>query len=138
MKVMLGTIPSDSHSWNLVYMQLLLNELECDVTQLGICTPEHVYVDTLNSAQFDLIVLSSINGHGFSQGKSVAHYISKNFKGEIPPMVIGGKLTTDNNFTAWHDSKMKQQGFSKVYYNEHAISDFIRDIESLFNAVSTR
>lgn len=37
--VVLSTIPSDSHTWNLLFLQLLLEEHGCEVTNLGACVP---------------------------------------------------------------------------------------------------
>ncbi|MFD0586215.1 hypothetical protein [Dactylosporangium darangshiense] len=40
LEVIVTTVSSDAHTWNLVYLQLLLEELGCRVTNLGACTPD--------------------------------------------------------------------------------------------------
>jgi methylaspartate mutase sigma subunit len=87
-------LSSDSHTWNLVYIQLVLEELGHDVINLGPCVPDRELIAYCQSAQPDLIVLSSVNGHGFADGMRVIAALR-----EVPglaarPVVVGGKLDT--------------------------------------------
>jgi hypothetical protein len=44
--VILATMPSDCHSWNLCYMELFLREKGFDVINLGICTNSQQICDS--------------------------------------------------------------------------------------------
>ena len=65
LKTLLTSTPSDSHTWNLIYMELFLQENNCQVYNLGACTPITDLYDAIYKFQPKLVVISSINGHLF-------------------------------------------------------------------------
>ncbi|MFF0630229.1 cobalamin B12-binding domain-containing protein [Streptomyces sp. NPDC004296] len=93
-RVIVSSLASDSHTWNLVYLQLLLEELGHEVTNLGACVPDDVLVATCTRQSPDLIVISSVNGHGFQEGERVIHALRAQPSLAATPIVIGGKLGT--------------------------------------------
>jgi methylaspartate mutase sigma subunit len=90
--VLLSSVASDAHTWNLVYLQLVLEELGCRVTNLGACVPDRLLLAECHSRQPDLVVLSSVNGHGYQDGLRVIEKLHA----ALPqlPVMIGGKLGT--------------------------------------------
>jgi methylaspartate mutase sigma subunit len=92
LKILLTGVASDSHTWNLVFLQLVLEELGHRVVNLGPCVPPELLVRTCQSERPDLIVMSSVNGHGLSDGKRAVQAVRT--AGELAgiPAVIGGKL----------------------------------------------
>jgi methylaspartate mutase sigma subunit len=74
-RAVLATVPSDSHMWNLVFLELLLKERGIEVTNLGACTPIELVVDTCLAERPDLLVISSVNGHGHLGGRRLINAI---------------------------------------------------------------
>src|SRR4051794_3816749 len=68
-RAVIATVPSDSHMWNMVYIELLLKEHGWDVINLGACTPPDLVVDTCLAERPDMLVISSVNGHGHIGGR---------------------------------------------------------------------
>ena len=131
MKAIIGTIPSDSHSWNLVFMQMLLQEENIDAQVLGICTPYEAYARAIQTHRPQLIVVSSINGHGFSQGQDIPAFIRGQAREPLPPIVIGGKLVTGNDFDRSKEQALLRAGFDKVYWSDSSITEFIAYVRGI-------
>ena len=92
LKVVVTTMASDSHTWNLIFLQLLLEELGHRVTNLGPCVPDGILLAECRRREPDLIVLSSVNGHGFDDGLRVLAGLRSCPELQRTPVVIGGKL----------------------------------------------
>jgi methylaspartate mutase sigma subunit len=91
-RVIVSSTASDSHTWNLVFLQLLLEECGHDVVNLGACVPDDLLVEQCRSRKPDLVVLSSVNGHGFQDGLRVVAALRGVPELADTPIVIGGKL----------------------------------------------
>ncbi len=133
-KALLITIPSDSHSWNLVFMKLFLEEAGVEVESLGPCTPIDLVVQRLVEDQFDFVVVSTINGNGYIEGIEIAASIKarSEFTGA---MFIGGKLTTGSLREDW---SLKMQdlldaGYQSVYDDHYTgvLEQFTQDLEGM-------
>ncbi|MBT2406684.1 MULTISPECIES: cobalamin B12-binding domain-containing protein [unclassified Streptomyces] len=88
--ILLAGTTSDSHTWNLVYLQLLLEELGHRVHNLGPCVTDDLLTGACAAEGPDLVVLSSVNGHGYRDGLSAVRAVRA--AGLTLPVVIGGKL----------------------------------------------
>src|SRR5689334_20592294 len=93
-KTILSTLPSDSHSWNLVYLQLLLEELGHEVINVGTCVPIDLLIKKCHQDQPDNVVISSVNGHGHLDGVEMMRAMKKYPMLKNIRVVIGGKLGT--------------------------------------------
>jgi methylaspartate mutase sigma subunit len=115
--VVVTSVSSDAHTWNLVYLQLLLEELGCRVTNLGGCTPDETVVTECVASAPDLVVVSSLNGHGAQDGVRLAGAIRSRPELAATPVVIGGKLdvTGGEDRTA---ERLLAAGFDAVF-QEH-------------------
>jgi methylaspartate mutase sigma subunit len=93
--VVVTSVSSDARTWNLVYLQLLLEELGHRVTNLGACVTTDLLVQRCADLSPDLVVVSSVNGHGWEDGIRAIEALRAD--GELPsvPAVIGGKLSID-------------------------------------------
>lgn len=89
---MIASVASDSHTWNLVFLQLLLEEHGYLVTNLGPCTPIELVVETCLDKRPDVLVISSVNGHGHVEGQGLIEAIRGNAALRSMRAVIGGKL----------------------------------------------
>lgn len=90
--IVVTSVSSDSHTWNLVYLQLLLEELGHQVHNLGACVPDELLVSEGLRLRPDLIVVSTVNGHGFHDGLRLIGRVRSHPELMTTPMVIGGKL----------------------------------------------
>lgn len=123
-KVILTTIPSDSHNWNLVYLQMLLEENGFDVINLGACVPYDLLVSSCIDVKPDLVVVSTINGHGFIEGKELIANIKDLPELENVDVIIGGKLSTDTNISSLYAIELENSGYSKVYCDVQNMNEF--------------
>jgi len=83
---------SDSHIWNLIFLQLLIEEAGHEVVNLGPCVPDGMLVREALERRPDLIVISSVNGHGRHDGARAIACIRATPGLAGTPVVIGGKL----------------------------------------------
>jgi methylaspartate mutase sigma subunit len=120
----LTTIPSDSHSWNLVFLQMFLEEQGFQVVNLGICAPLDLLVEAVDEHTPDLVVVSTVNGHGYIQGIEIAQKIAPLARHDRFKLVIGGKLGTDTSDLPQQAAKLVEAGFDDVFYGPQALSQF--------------
>lgn len=113
--VIVTGLASDAHSWNLVYLQLLIEELGHNVVNLGPCVPDELLVSTCHRHQPALVVISSVNGHGYQEGLRLI----RTLRGEVGlrelAVVIGGKLGTTGGESAERIGALLDAGFDAVF-----------------------
>jgi methylaspartate mutase sigma subunit len=129
-RAVLATVPSDSHMWNLVYIELVLQEKGWEVLNLGACTPPELVVETCLKERPDMLVISSVNGHGHIGGRKVIGQVRSHPELEYMPAVIGGKLGTlgaNNNVFA---EPLVNAGYSAVFLEKEGLEPFSRFIEA--------
>ena len=94
LEIIVSSVSSDSHTWNLIFLQLLLEELGHRVTNLGGCVPDDLLISECERRRPGLIVLSSVNGHGYQEGLRIIRALRAVPGLAATPVVIGGKLGT--------------------------------------------
>jgi len=115
LSVLVTSVASDSHTWNLVYLQLALEELGHRVTNLGACTPDDLVVAECLRARPDLVVVSTVNGHGFRDGTRLIGRIRERAELAATPVVIGGKLGIAGPAGRHGRAQLEQAGFDAVF-----------------------
>jgi len=134
-RTVLSTLPSDSHSWNLVYLQLLLEELGHEVINAGTCVPIDVLIQKCHQYKPNNLVISSVNGHGHLDGVSLMRAIRKYPMLKDIRVVIGGKLGTEGCDSKSYAEKLLKEGFDAVF-SEKEIPEFMELMtESLENNI---
>jgi methylaspartate mutase sigma subunit len=133
--VLLTTIPSDAHGWNLVFMQMFLEERGCSVVNLGTCVPFDLLVQSCSQHPVDLIVVSTVNGHGYLEGLELAKRLEGVEGRENMSLVIGGKLGVDEGKSQEHARALRQAGFDAVFSGPSALDEFIEFLEREIGAV---
>ncbi|WP_222928308.1 cobalamin B12-binding domain-containing protein [Cellulomonas telluris] len=128
-RAVLCTVESDSHMWNLVYLQLLLEENGGDVVNLGACTPVRDVVEKVRSGRPDLLVLSSVNGHG-AHGARVLRAALQAASGAAVPSVAGGKLTTAESDNDRVRRELLAAGWTDVFTGDDAVPRFVRFLDA--------
>lgn len=113
--VVISSVVSDSHTWNLVYLDLLIRELGFETVNLGACVPDELLVAECLRLRPAMLVISSVNGHGYRDGlRVIRHLRSHRELGDIP-MVIGGKLGISGGESQAHVSDLLAAGFDAVF-----------------------
>jgi methylaspartate mutase sigma subunit len=113
---LLTTVPSDSHSWNLVFMEFLLSDLGYKVENLGPNTPMGDVIARLNRNSCAMVVVSTVNGHGYLEGAELAKRI-RNETNHVDGLYIGGKICTENDAQTidQHSETLRAAGFDEVF-----------------------
>lgn len=119
---LLSTVESDSHFWNLIFLKKLLEEHGAVVRNLGGCTPVDLVVEKLAEYEPDLLVVSSVNGHGYHGARVLLTEIQR--AGLEVPCVAGGKLTTTASENDRVRRRLLAHGFTDVFVGEDAIQRF--------------
>jgi len=118
------TTASDAHTWNLVYLRLLIEEHGYRVTNLGPCVPDHLLVRTCRAVRPDLVVVSSVNGHGCRDGLRLIGRLRACPSLLATPVVIGGKLSTADVLPAEREAELVRAGYDAVFQNDTGAERF--------------
>ncbi|MET8681278.1 cobalamin-dependent protein [Streptomyces sp. NPDC004647] len=113
--VVVTTGASDSHTWNLVFLQLLIEELGYHVVNLGPCVPDELVVSRCAEIRPEMIVFSSVNGHGCQDGLRVIKRLRETPELAGTPAVIGGKLGTTGSEGSSYSQELTAAGFDAVF-----------------------
>ncbi|WP_406637088.1 cobalamin B12-binding domain-containing protein [Amycolatopsis sp. WGS_07] len=118
--VIVSSMASDSHTWNLVYLELLVGELGFDVVNLGACVPDELLESECVSRRPAMLVLSSVNGHGYQDGLRVVQRLRALPELRRLPIVIGGKLGTGGPLSDEQTAELLFAGFDGVFDEQNA------------------
>ncbi|PYC78622.1 methylaspartate mutase [Streptomyces tateyamensis] len=133
--VVVSGVASDSHTWNLVFLQLLIEELGYQVVNLGPTVPDELLVEECQELAPALIVLSSVNGHGFQDGLRVAGKLRDCQELAATPLVIGGKLGIGGEQNERQIGELLAAGFDAVFQDgATGLADFQRFINTAAGA----
>lgn len=113
--VVVTSVASDSHTWNLVYIQLALEELGHKVINLGACVPHDLLVSECVRVRPDLVVVSTVNGHGFHDGMRLIGQLRAHEELATTPVVIGGKLGIAGPAGRAGRDQLRAAGFDAVF-----------------------
>ncbi len=129
-RVILSTVSSDSHTWNLVFLQLLLEEMGYEVVNLGPCVPDTVIVEAVRTHAPDSVVISSVNGHGHIDGVRLIRALRADRDPAVAtiPVMIGGKLGIQGAANAGLAEELLAAGFSAVFTEGSDPAEFGRTL----------
>jgi methylaspartate mutase sigma subunit len=123
---------SDSHTWNLVYLQLLLEEHGHRVVNLGPCVPEDLLIAEALAQRPVLIVVSSVNGHGYHDGMRTVTRLREHPELAAVPAVIGGKLGIAGPCGSDEVAALRAAGYDAVFDDSaEGVADFRRLLDAL-------
>ncbi|MEU6440345.1 cobalamin-dependent protein [Streptomyces sp. NPDC047046] len=114
-RVLLSTVSSDAHTWNLVFLQLLLEEHGHEVINLGPCVPDALVLEAVRRHRPDALVVSSVNGHGFLDGVRLARTLRADPVARNVPAMIGGKLGVLGDANQQYARELVEAGFDAVF-----------------------
>lgn len=126
--MVLTTIPSDAHTWNLAYLELLLHENGFSVNNLGNCPDHATIVSAAASPKVSAVVVSTVNGLGAVDGMPVMRALREDPRTKDVPVVIGGKLTITGAVSPQDVTRLRDAGASEVLADEpaSALVDWLR------------
>jgi methylaspartate mutase sigma subunit len=130
-RAVLSTVPSDSHTWNLLFLRLLLEEQGWQVVNLGACVPVETLVTACTTHRPDLVVVSSVNGHGAAEGPDVARAVRSAPGLAGVPLVIGGKLDTSGSSDPADFPQLTEAGFDAVFVGRQAVPGLLALLDRL-------
>lgn len=123
---------SDSHTWNLVYLQLLLEEHGRRVVNLGPCVPEELLIAEALAHRPALIVVSSVNGHGYHDGMRTVTRLREHPELADVPAVIGGKLGIAGPCGSDEVAALCAAGYDAVFDDSaEGVTAFVRMLDAL-------
>jgi len=128
-RVLLSSVSSDSHTWNLVFIQLLLEHQGHQVINLGACTPYEEILEACRLHRPDLLVISTVNGHGNIDGERLISHLRRDPDLANLPTVIGGQLGVRGiEGQAAMTSRLLAAGFDAVF-NANTLPMFLDFVE---------
>lgn len=130
-RAIISSVSSDSHTWNLVFLQILLEENDFEVTNLGACVPPGMLTDRAVQLRPDLILISSVNGHGGLQGAAYVQELKARPELSTTPVVIGGKLGVAGEADRDLIPELLSSGFDGVFVGDEAVTDFLRFVRTM-------
>ncbi|HUN35636.1 MAG TPA: cobalamin-dependent protein [Trebonia sp.] len=110
-----SSVSSDAHTWNLSFLQLLLEEHGFDVINLGACVPDELLLETCRTYRPCAVVISTVNGHGRIDGLRLARRFRDDPSLEHMPLVIGGKLGLTAGDSPALRAQLIRAGFDAVF-----------------------
>lgn len=122
--VVVTSVASDSHNWNLVFLELTLAELGHEVVNMGPCVPDDLLVSECLRLRPDLVVVSTVNGHGFFDSMRLIGRIRGCQELSATPVVIGGKLGIIGPAGEWTRQQLLSAGFDAVFADCADMTDF--------------
>ena len=123
--VIVSSMASDSHTWNLVYLELLLGELGFDVVNLGACVPDELLLSECHEHRPDAVVLSTVNGHGHADGRRLIDRLRADETLSDLLVVIGGKLGVSGSEDTSLAAELVMAGFDAAFPDGTGLDDFI-------------
>lgn len=132
LRVLLSTVCSDAHTWNLVYLDMLLRNLGHVVHNLGPSVPDRLLLRECLRSRPDLVVISTVNGHGLADGLRQIRALRRRRRLAAVPVVIGGKLSTtaqDGGEPAAR--KLLAAGYDAVFADEGDLARFRALVDGL-------
>jgi len=115
LRVLLSTTSSDAHTWNMVFLHLLLEESGHRVINLGPCVPDDLLVESAQLHRPDAIVITTVNGHGQIDGARVVRALREQAATRAIPVMIGGQLGIDGPSTDEQVRRLLEAGFDAVF-----------------------
>lgn len=124
-------LSSDSHTWNLLFIQLLLEDLGHKVVNLGACVPDGEIVQFCAERKPQLLVISTVNGHGFHAAGSLIRALRDDPASSDVPVVIGGKLGMSGTWRDDMADELISAGYSAVFDESVGLTPFKSFVTSL-------
>lgn len=118
-----SAVTSDAHTWNLVLLELVLAENGYDVVNLGPCVPDDLLVERCRAVRPAVVVLSTVNGHGYHDCRQVAAKLRGCAELTETLLVVGGKLGITGELGEERVSALRAAGFDAVFSDDSTVEE---------------
>jgi methylaspartate mutase sigma subunit len=116
--ILITTVSSDAHTWNLVFLQLLLEEAGFPVVNLGACVPDELVLAECRRIRPDTVVVSTVNGHGGLDGARLIRRLGAEPDLAGIRVVIGGKLGVRGRADRDVGATLQAAGYDAVFLDD--------------------
>lgn len=130
LKILIAGGASDAHSWNLVFLALLLEESGHRVVNLGPCVSGALLLRECRAHAPELVVVSSVNGHGYRDGLAVIGGLRAEPALARVPVMIGGKLDVEGVRDEAAAQRLIAAGYTAVF-DDADLSAFLARVSCL-------
>ena len=113
----------------------LLEELQYEVVNLGACFPIESLVQSIHHHKPDMVLVSTLNGHGHIEGMEIIKRIKQNALLKHVTMVIGGNLGTKGSENGKYALKLKRAGYSAVFAGKYSVQSFQAFMDDMQSAL---
>ena len=128
--ILVSSTSSDSHTWNLVFLQLLIEEYGYKVINLGPCVPLDLLLRACKLYQPEMLVISSVNGHGHIEGRQLIQALRQEPTLSHMTVIIGGKLGTRGPDNTIYTAALLEAGFDAVFDGDAGTASFAGLLET--------
>lgn len=115
LKVLIAGGASDAHTWNLVYLELLLQEAGHRTVNIGPCVGGDLLAAECRRHKPDVVVVGTLNGHGHRDGLEMIAALRADPALAALPAVIGGKLDVAGVVDAEEIGRLTAAGYRAVF-----------------------
>ncbi|MFD9890354.1 cobalamin-dependent protein [Amycolatopsis sp. NPDC059027] len=132
LKIVLSGLPSETHAWNLVALQLIMEGMGHEVVNLGAGADVARVLAACRRERPDCLVLSTVTGRGQAEAARVISKVRADPALSGLTAVLGGRLGAGGDPRA----ELLGLGFDEVFHVDSA--DTGKAVASLREFVSTR
>jgi methylaspartate mutase sigma subunit len=133
LKLVLGVIGSDIHAVGNKILENVLTEEGFKVTNIGVLSSQEDFINAAIETAADLIVISSLYGHGEIDCRGMREKCIEAGIGNIPLYVGGNLVVGKKDFTKVKKTFEEEMGFTRAYPPGTSPQQLIDDIKKDFN-----
>ena len=134
-----ATTASDTHTWNLVVLELFLQQAGLKTINMGPCVPVRELVRECRIRRTDLLAISTINGHGCIEAYELIRAIRAEPRLSRLHVVIGGNLGARGLASARSSNDaLLAAGYDGAFTEDSQISDMTDHLARLLRGLDAR
>ncbi len=133
LKLVLGVIGSDVHTVGNKILENILVEEGFKVTNIGVLSSQEDFINAAIETAADLIVISSLYGHGEIDCRGMREKCIEAGIDDIPLYVGGNLVVGKKDFNEVKKTFEEEMGFTKAYPPGTSPQQLIDDIKKDFN-----
>lgn len=133
LKLVLGVIGSDVHAVGNKILENILVEEGFKVTNIGVLSSQEDFINAAIETAADLIVISSLYGHGEIDCRGMREKCIEAGIDDIPLYVGGNLVVGKKDFNEVKKTFEEEMGFSRAYPPGTSPQQLIDDIKKDFN-----
>lgn len=133
LRLVLGVIGSDVHAVGNKILENILVEEGFEVTNIGVLSPQEDFINAAIETAADLIIISSLYGHGEIDCRGMREKCIEAGIDDIPLYVGGNLVVGKKDFNEVKITFEEEMGFTRAYPPGTSPQQLIDDIKKDFN-----